>query len=102
MDEDNLYPNDSFFWAKEPKDQAIGRKRERALTLEALPILKEAIAHLDTQIDFYGKVMSIPDNVRAEPDKFLIILNAHTIVVQILMAEKEFLQGLLDAHAPPS
>lgn len=98
---DNLLPNDStFFFAAEPEEQVIGRQKEKAKTLEALPVIKDLIKRLDEQIQFYEKNSSIPDDVRSDPQEFLIMSNSHLLTARVLTGEKEYIKGLLEEHAP--
>lgn len=101
MDEDNVYPNDSsYFMSREPRDQVLGRKKEKAQTLEALPILQDLLKRLDEKITYYEANSSIPDDVRTDPQKFLIVHNSYTIAAEHLKDMKEYLQGLIDTNAP--
>jgi hypothetical protein len=96
--DDDLYPNDSFYFPREPLDQVIGRKKEQAQVLEGKKELQQAVERLQDQIDFYRSVDAIPDAVRLDPTKFMTMHNAHTQVVEILKVEKEYLQDLLSSH----
>jgi hypothetical protein len=106
MDEhevDNVMPNEgSVFYPHEPKQQAIDRKKERARTLEALPILKDLLKRLEQRITFYESIYSIPEEVRTDPQQFLIVHNANTLMVQNLKAEAEWIQDLLENAMPKS
>lgn len=98
--EDDLYPNDSsYFVSREPKDQNIARKKEKANVLEALPIIKEILERLTERIAFYENVRSIPDEVRLDPNAFLIMHNSNTLIAENLSNEKEYLEALLEEHA---
>lgn len=99
--DDDLYPNDgTYFLPREPKDQAIGRKKETAGTLEALPILQDLIRRLDERIAYYEKNSSVPEEVRTDPLQFLIVQNSYTLAAKTLISEKEYIEGLIDANAP--
>lgn len=98
--EDNVMPNDgTYFTPKEPVEQTISRKKERARTLEALPILKELVKHLEKRIEFYGSVDSIPDDVKKDPTKFMNMHNSNEMTRANLISEKEYIESLLDANA---
>lgn len=102
MQEDDVYINNGEFLGgvpTEPVDQAIDRKKERAETLQVLPVLKDMIKRLDERIEFYQKHSNIPDEVRTDPNKFLIISNSYTMTAETLQSEKEWISGLLDANA---
>lgn len=101
IEPDDMYPSDgSFFFAKEPVEQELARKKEKAHTLEALPILEELLAQLDKDIAFYGSVDSIPAEAKADPTKFLIVHNSNQLVRDRLREKKEYVEGLLQSHAP--
>lgn len=94
---DDLYPNSSeYFLPREPEEQIIDRKKERAQTLESEIILNDLIDHLDKRAEFYNSLTSIPDEVRLDPKEFLIMHNTHTLLAKILVSEKEYIEGLLD------
>jgi hypothetical protein len=51
MQPDDMYPNDSsYFLPREPAEQSISRKREKAHTLESLAVLKDILSHLEKRI----------------------------------------------------
>lgn len=102
MQPDDLYPNDGEFLGGvpvEPLEQQLARKQERAKTLEALPELKKMIKRLEERIAFYEKTTSIDDDVRLDPEQFLILHNTYTLVAKTLINEKEHLKGLISANA---
>jgi hypothetical protein len=99
MDTDDVMPNDgTYFFPREPKDQVIARKKERAQTLESVNVLKEAVARMSEQIEFFEKNSSIPDDVRLEPQKFLIMSNSYKLAAETLTSEKEWLEQLIADH----
>lgn len=101
MQPDDLYQNDStFFYANEPKDQRIGRKSEKAQTLEALPILEGLVDHLAEQVEFLGSVDAMPKELKTQPTKFMNYHNANEMARNILLAEKEYIEGLIEEAMP--
>jgi hypothetical protein len=99
---DDLYPNDPTFFGGvplEPVEQIIERKKERAQTLEGATVLKDMINRMDERIAFYEKNSSIPDDVRLDPEQFLIMSNSYKLAAEALQNEKEWIVGLLDANA---
>jgi hypothetical protein len=101
LQEDDVMPNDgTYFGIQEPEAQSIGRKKEKAETLQALPILKDLLERMQKRVDFYGSVDAIPDEVKTEPDKFLITHNANELTRDNLRSEIEWISGLLEEHAP--
>ena len=98
MDED-LMPNDgTFFFPREPKDQVLGRKKEKAQTLESLSILKDLLARWNEKIAFYESVKAIPEEVKLDPEKFMLAVAGNTVIVEILEAEKEYIEGLVGMY----
>lgn len=97
---DDVMPNDGTYFAlRVPEEQEIEGKRQKAHTLEALPIIKEFIARLDERIAFYGSVDSIPDEVKTKPEEFLIVHNANELTRDNLRSEKEYMVSLMEQHA---
>lgn len=97
---DDVMPNDgTYFVPREPEQQVIDRNKEKAKTLEALPILKDLLARLEERVAFYGSVDSIPDDVKTKPDEFLIVHNSNQLTRDNLRAEIEWIVGLLEDHA---
>lgn len=98
--DDDLMPNDGGVFAlREPEQQAVERKKEKAHTLEALPILKDLLTRLEERIAFYGSVDSIADEVKTKPKQFLIVHNSNQLTRDNLRAEMEWITGLLEQHA---
>lgn len=99
MDEDNLMPNDGTYMGgvpAEPRNQVSSRRKERAETLQALPILKAHIERLNERIAFYEKTTSIPEEMRADKDKFMAVSNAYALTAENLISERDYLQGLVE------
>ncbi len=100
IQEDDVAPNDStYFTVAEPAEQTVARKKEIAQTLEALPILKTIIDHLDTQIDFLGSVDAMPADAKKDPIQFMYVHNSNEMARKVLQREREYIQGLLDTNA---
>jgi hypothetical protein len=96
---DDVMPNDgTYFGLRVPEQQVIDRQKEKARTLEALPILKDLLDRLEERIAFYASVDSIPSEVKTDPAQFLIVHNANELVRDNLRAEKEWITGLLEEH----
>ena len=93
---DDVYPN--YYLPTEPLEQTIERKKERALALEGMDFLKEMVVRLEERIAYYEGVSSIPDEVRVEPDKFIIIHNTHTMLSKVLRSEKEYLEDIISQY----
>ena len=96
---DDLYPSDgSYFNFSEPPEQTIARKKKKAQTLEALPVLKELLERLDKQVAFLSSVDAMPDECKLDPEKFMNFHNASQIARDILRAEKEYIEGLISDY----
>lgn len=103
METDNVMPNDgTYFSAKEPESQEIERNKEKAETLQALPILRGLLARYEHHIAELDSVTSMPDDVKKDPTAFMNAHNAREIAVGYMRIEKEYIEGLLETHAPSS
>lgn len=101
MEEDNLAPNDgTWFGIGEPTEQIIARKKERALTLEALPVLKDLVKRLKARIEFYNSMDSIDDDIKLDVKKFMVVYNANKLTRDNLQVELARIEGLIEDHAP--
>lgn len=100
MIDDDIMPNDGYFVPREPLEQRIARKKEKAKTLEGLNILKDVVERLQQRIDFYNSVDSIPDEVKTDPAKFMHLYSAYKLTRDTLISEKEIIESLIDANAP--
>src|ERR1017187_8749257 len=96
MDESNLYPLDGAAFKTEPEEQTDEAKLEVAKAQSAGPILRDIIERFRQKIDFYNSVDSIPAEVKTNPQQFLIIHNANELTRDNLIAEVEWLEGLLE------
>jgi len=100
LQSDDVMPNDgTYFVPRVPEEQEIAVKKQKAHTLEALPIIKEFMARLDERIAFYGSVDAIPDEVKTKPEQFLIVHNANELTRDNLRSEKEYMTSLMEQHA---
>ena len=97
MQEDDVMPNEGAYFSQ-PREQIKERRKERANTLEGLEILKQLLERYNQRIEFYEKTTSIPDDVRLDPAKFLILHNTHSLTAKTLIAEKEYIEGLIEEH----
>ena len=98
--DDNVLPNDSTYFQpfQEPAEQIIERKKESAKVLAIQNALKEHIKRLQERIEFYDKVTSVHDAVRTSKEEFMVVHNTYALMAQTLMAEKEYLEGLIPAN----
>ena len=98
--DDDLYPNDSssFWLPSEPKEQRIERKKENAQIIESINVMKDLVARLEKRIAFYESVHSIPAEVKADPQAFLIMHNANEQTALSLIQEKEYIESLIPSN----
>lgn len=100
LQEEDLVPNTGdYFTPTEPAKQKVARTKEKANTLQALPILKELVKFLEGRIEYYGSVDAMPDEVKTDPTKFMNWHNANELTRANLISEKEYIESLLDTHA---
>jgi hypothetical protein len=97
LQEDDVMPNDGAYFSQ-PQEQVKERRKERANTLEGLAILKQLLERFNQRIDYYEKTTNIPDDVRLDPQQFLILHNTHSLTAKTLTAEKEYIEGLIEEH----
>lgn len=98
--EDDIYPNNgSYFLPREPKDQIIARQKEKAKTLEALPIIENVIKHFNDRIEFRNKIDSINVQVNDDPALHQKMMHVNELLKQELEVEKALLEELLRLHA---
>lgn len=95
---DDVYPND-FSPFTEPIEQELERKKKKAHTLEALPILKELMERLQNQIDFLGSVDSIPSETMGDKEAFMGFAMANRLARDVLRNEMEYLEGLITTYS---
>ena len=97
MEEDDVLPNDgTYFFPREPRDQSIARKKERAQTLADLNILKEIVEHLDLRVAFYSSIDAIPVEVKTDPTKFMNMTISNQMTRDNLRAEKEYIESIIE------
>lgn len=100
MQPDDVMPNDgTYFFLQQPEQQKISQTKEKAQTLEALPILQDVIKRLKQRVDFYASVDSIPDETKLDPNKFLIAYNVNQLMRDNLRSELEWITNLVEEHA---
>lgn len=98
--DDNLYPNSGdYFLPREPKDQSIARSKEKAKTLEALPVIKSVIKHLEARIAFRNTIESVDVSIADHPELHQRMMYVNSLLKQELEAEKAYLEDLLKTHA---
>ncbi len=99
---EDLYPNDSTFLPgvpSEPKEQSIARKKEKAKTLEALPVIQDVIKHFEERISDRNKLDAITVSIDKDPLLFQKVFETNRLLIATLEEEKSLLEDLLDTHA---
>lgn len=99
MEDENLYPNDStYFVPREPKEQVVARKREKAKTLEAKTEIERVIAHFDERIKYRDSLDSINISATTTPELHLRACVLNDMLKMALLEEKRLLEELLEIH----
>lgn len=101
MDDDDLLPNDgTYFFPREPKDQVLARKKEKAQTLEGLTVIQDLLKRWNDKIAYYTSVKSISEEVKRDPAAFMHEIAGNAVIVEILEAEKEYIEELISNYGP--
>lgn len=96
MESDDVMPNDgTYFFPREPKDQAIARKKENAQAIEKENVLKDLLERWEEKIKFYSSTTSFSDEVKLDPEKLARLVIAYAEVTTVLEAEREYVQSLI-------
>lgn len=100
--EDDIMPNDGTYFGipSEPLDQSIGRKKEKAQTLEALSVIESVIQHFTERIAFRDSLEAIKPDLTKDPALHQKICEANELLKMALMEEKQMLEELLEMHGP--
>ena len=95
--EDNLMPGDNTYAPlREPVEQEIERKKEKADTLQALPILEDLLNRIEDKVKFYQDVRNIDDGIRLDPKTFLIAHNTNAGLAHGWQQELNWIQEIID------
>ena len=99
--DDDIYPNEgeAFAVIAEPMEQKIARTKEKGEVLQALPMLKDIIGRFEEQIALLNTLDSIPTSTRADEKMLLVNFHANDISKRFLVAQKEWLVGLIEDYA---
>lgn len=98
MEDDDVTNNNSYFLPREPQDQIIARKKEKASTLEAIGVLTDMLDRMNKRIAFYDSVSAMPDELKTDPTKFMNMHNANQMTRDNLINERDWISDLLDTH----
>jgi alpha-D-ribose 1-methylphosphonate 5-triphosphate synthase subunit PhnI len=96
--EDDMYLTDGE-WYDQPAERAREIDTERRNLQKAKPLVKDLIARLDIQIEYYGTVDAIPGDITTDPVVYHQMIEANKRVRDILRAEREYISSLLSKHS---
>ena len=98
--EDNLYPTqgEHFQPNTEPEEQSIERQKEKAATLQALPVLQELVEHFDERIEFRNQLSSVEVDLEQDPALHQKMCAVNQLLAEQLRQEKQFIEDLLEVH----
>lgn len=98
---DDVMPNDgTYFGLREPVEQVVARRKEKAKTLEALSVIKKVIDHFDQRITARDSLASISVDLTVDPLLHQKICAVNELLKAGLIEEKQMLEELLEIHAP--
>lgn len=98
--DDNIYPNDGApFLPTEPEEQQIEQGEEKAQVLQALPIIQDIVDRFDARIKALDSVDAIPADVQTNPTDFMHFVASNRLTKANLIAEKEWLEDLIDMYS---
>ena len=96
---DDVMPNGGdYFSIREPLEQELDRKLERAKTLEALPIIRKTIAHLDQKIADRDKLSAIKPDLAKDPLMHQKVCEVNEMIKIALIEERDELEELLKTY----
>jgi hypothetical protein len=97
MNSDGLLVNDGQYY-HESADQKLEKRTEKGQAVEGLKLVEAMIERIDERIEFYKSIDSIADEATLSSDKFMHIVRAHKILVELLSQERDYLAVLLDQY----
>lgn len=99
MQPDDVYQNDgTYFLPREPEEQIIARKKEKAKTLEALKVIDGVIEHFNERIAYLSNIDSITEDLETDPLSHQKAFHVKKLLKQALEEEKSLLEELVDVH----
>lgn len=98
--DDNLMPNEgAYYQIREPEDQVLERKHEKAKTLESKKELEKVIKHLDERIAATDSIKQAEGLAKAKEISIQLALHVLSLVNNQLQTERQFLTDLLEVHS---
>ena len=82
------------YFATEPQEQKKERNEEKAKVQGGRALLLELIERWEERVKFYSSIDSIPEDVRTNPEEFMVAVNANSLTKQNIKAELEYLDSL--------
>lgn len=101
MNDDDLMPSEGTFFGgvpREPVDQVIDRKRERAETLQSEVEIKRVVEHLEERIQERDRISTIGVDITEDPELHHKRCLVNAMIAKELIKEKQLLEGLLQTH----
>lgn len=99
MENDDITNNGSYFVPREPIEQVLDRKKERAAALEARKELEKVIDHFNERIEFRDKLSSINIDITKDPALHQKICEVNDLLKLALIEEKGLIEDLLEIHS---
>lgn len=102
MENDDVMPNDGTFFGgvpREPLEQVISRKKEKAQTLEVKAELERIIQHFEDRVkatDSIQHAMAVAEEYEVSKETALIVMD---MVCKQLEDERRMIEELLDIHS---
>lgn len=97
--DDDLYPaSGEYFLPREPQEQVVARKKEKAKTLEAVNELQRVIDHFQERIDYRDRLSSINVDITEDPELHQKVCAVNDLLKLALTEEKGLLEELLELY----
>ena len=96
-------PSDGTFLGgipREPVEQAVNRKKEKAQTLEALTVIQDVISHFTERIDYRDSLEAIKPDLAKSVAMHQKVCEVNDMLKLALIEEKRLLEELIEIHAP--
>lgn len=92
--------NGDYFSLREPVEQILERRSEKAKIVQELPLVKKAIAHLETRIKERDSIEAISVDIAEDAELFQKCYEVNRLLKQALIEEKELLEDLVKEYGP--
>lgn len=89
-----MYPNNGEFFG-EPADQKDKRTKDENQIANLMPLISDMVKRFKERITFYSTNEGITDEVLTSPEEFMHVVASNKLVVDALISEKEYLEGLI-------